>query len=141
MSTTFSTLKTRLKELIGDETGRYAKYYNDAINGAARELMTDFMWTRSMAVKQNNNFKIFFINNHQYKILDDDNNNGNIDTGEWTDTKDIQEKYGDVMFDSLPAQDPVFQTRGTITPCTVTIKNDEGWKNIMVNMAGRIKIE
>lgn len=40
MTTTFLNLKTRFSELIGDSDRSYGRYYNDAINGAARETHT-----------------------------------------------------------------------------------------------------
>ena len=111
------------------------------LNGAARQVMGDLMWSRMEAASQNNKFRIFFLNNHQYKILDDDDNDSSVDAGEWTITKDIQEDYRDVIFDPIPTVDPTFQPRGTISPCAINLKNGNNTKSIKISIAGRVKIE
>ena len=73
--------------------GQMPKY---RLKGAARQVMGDLMWARMEAVSQKNEFRVFFISDHEYEILDDDNNDGNADTGEWTQTKDLQDGYHDV---------------------------------------------
>ncbi|MCJ7618161.1 MAG: GspH/FimT family protein [Desulfobacterales bacterium] len=93
------------------------------------------------AVSQNNEFKVFFLNNHEYQILDDDNNNGNADTGEWTETKDIQREYSDVTFSA--SANPIFYPRGTASPLgttTITLSNSSGSVNVTVALTGRVKI-
>jgi len=110
------------------------------LNGASWQVMEDLMAARMQAVTQNNYFKVFFLDNHRYKILDDDNNNGNDDGGEWQETLDVQTRYYDVTFSS--SGDPVFLPRGTVlsSPLTITVQNSSGSKSITVNIAGRIKI-
>ena len=115
------------------------------LNGAARQVMGDLMLARMQAVSQNNEFMVFFdlsINNHEYTILDDDNNDGNIDVGEWTQTKDIQSEYSNVTFSNVTA-DPIFRPRGTATGATITLINPAVSTpvNIAVAMTGRVKIE
>lgn len=111
------------------------------LNGAARQVMGDLMWSRMEAVSQNNKFKIFFLNNHQYLILDDDDNDNAIDAGEWTVTKDIQKNYRDVIFNPIPTVNPTFQPRGTISPCAIDLKNGNNTKSVKISIAGRVKIE
>ena len=113
------------------------------LNGAARQVMGDLMLARMQAVSQNNEFKIFFdlsINNHEYTILDDDNNDGNIDVGEWTQTKDIQSEYSNVTFSNVTA-DPIFRPRGTAYGTTITLTNSAGSKYVKVATTGRVKID
>lgn len=108
------------------------------LNGAARMVMGDLMAARMKAVSQNNEFKVFFINDHHYTILDDDNGNGNIDTGEATETKNIQDQYSDVTLSSTA--DPIFFPRGTATIATITLTGS-GSKLVKVHLTGRVMIE
>ena len=111
------------------------------LNGAARQVMGDLMAARMKAVSQNNEFKIFFLaNGHEYMILDDDDNDGTADTGEWTEIKDIRNEYSDVTFDLTKTADPVFSSRGTATNTTITLQNSSGSKDITISIAGRVKI-
>ena len=110
------------------------------LNGAARQVMGDLMAARMKAISQNNDFKIFFLaNGHDYMILDDDNNDGTADGGEWTETKDIRDEYHDVTIGSN--NDPIFSPRGTATNLpTITLTNPSGSKDITISIAGRVKI-
>ena len=108
------------------------------LNGAARQVMGDLMAARMKAVKENNRFKVFFLDNHQYKILDDDNNNNTEDSGEWTNTKDIQSEYSDVTFSATA--NPIFYPRGTAYGSTITLTNSTGSKYVKVAITGRVKI-
>ena len=111
------------------------------LSGATRQIMGDLMWARMQAVSQNNEFKIFFLDNHQYTILDDDDNDGNIDAGESIITRNIQDKYRDVTFSSTA--NPIFHPRGNASPADthVTITNSSGTKTVAIAITGRVKIE
>lgn len=110
------------------------------LSGATRQTMGDLMWARMQAISQNNEFKIFFLDNHRYTILDDDNNDGTIDSGELTVTKDIHDEYFDVTLTSTA--DPIFHPRGNASPsATVTITNSSGTKTVTIAITGRVKIE
>jgi type IV fimbrial biogenesis protein FimT len=120
------------------------------LNGAARQVMGDLMWARMQAVKENNEFKVFFIdeagdfvgNGREYMILDDDDNNGDVGTGEWTTQppKDIQREYSDVTF--IATRNPIFNPRGTAPGgTTITLTNSSGTKDVSVSWAGRVRIE
>ena len=110
------------------------------LSGATRQIMGDLMWARMQAISQNNEFKIFFLDNHRYTILDDDDNGGTIDSGELTVTKDIHDEHYDVTL-SWTAE-PIFHPRGNASPAaTVTIANPSGTKTVTIAMTGRVKIE
>lgn len=109
------------------------------LNGATRQIMTDLMWARMQAVSQNNQFRVFFLDNHRYTILDDDDSDGNIDAGEWIQTKDIQTDYVDVTISA--SANPTFYPRGTISPTTITLTNPSGERKVKVSIAGRVKID
>jgi len=108
------------------------------LNGATRQVLGDFMWSRMQAVSQKNEFKISLLSDHEYAILDDDNNDGTADTGEWTKTRDIQTQYYDVRL-GLTA-DPVFFPRGSASPATMNLTNGSGSKNVKVHITGRVKV-
>ena len=112
------------------------------LNGAARQVMGDLMDARMEAVKQNNEFKVFFgsPSANQYQVLDDDDNNGTAGTGEAITTKNIQDNYSDVTFSST--NDPIFYPKGTATNlATITLQNsDGGCKKVKVAITGRVKI-
>jgi type IV fimbrial biogenesis protein FimT len=109
------------------------------LNGAARLVMTDLMDARMKAVSENNQFKVFFLDTHQYKVLDDENNNGTEDTGETSVTKDIQSNYPGVTLSA--SANPIFYPRGTAWGTTVTLTNTSGSKSVSVSTAGRVKIQ
>lgn len=109
------------------------------LSGATRQMLGDLMNARMKSVNQNNEFKVFFLNNKEYKILDDDDNNGTADTGEWSETKDIQDNYPGVTLSAT--SDPIFSPRGTANAgTTVTLTNTNGTKTVSVSMTGRVKI-
>ena len=112
------------------------------LSGAARMVMSDLMAARQKAVSQNNNFKVFFnASNHQYTILDDDDNDGTADTGEATEVRDIQTDYYDVTLSA--SANPIFTPRGTSTNGTkVTLSSTKTGvsKYVRVAWTGRVKI-
>ena len=113
------------------------------LNGAARTVMGDLMAARMKAVKLNQKTKVFFDNDHQYRICNDANNDGTVDDGEGNEeSRDIQNEYHSVTLDKTGYNDPVFQPRGTASIIFITLTNSEGTqKKVKVHLTGRIKIE
>lgn len=112
------------------------------LNGAAGQMMGDLMGARMKAVKENNNFKVFYLNNYQYRMLDDDNNNGNVDTGEWTVVKDIRDNYSSNVRFYHSTNNVIFYPRGNASPATLYLETSDGSKKnaVVVNLTGRTKI-
>lgn len=111
------------------------------LNGAAREVMSDFMSARMTAVSQNRKVKIFFFSNHQYRICDDADGNGTVSDGEGTvQTRDIQNDYPGVTFSAVSA-DPVFMLNGTASGTTVTLTNPFGTRTVSLATSGRAMIQ
>ena len=111
------------------------------LNGAARLVMGDLMAARMKAVSLNKKVKVFFFNDHQYKICDDANNNGKVSDGEGdVQLRYIQTEYPDVKFNLNKTSDPIFSPRGTATNRTITLQNSSGSKKITISIAGRVKI-
>ncbi|GAN31670.1 MAG: type II secretion system protein GspH [Candidatus Brocadia sp. AMX2] len=110
------------------------------LSGATRQIMGDLMWARMQAISQNNEFRIIYDNNHRYRILDDDNNNGTSTTGESIITKDIRDKYDDVTYHSSNANNLIFYPKGNAANLTtITITNRSGTKTVSVAITGRVK--
>ncbi len=111
------------------------------LNGAARQVMGDLMAARMKAVSLNKKVKVFFFNDHQYKVCDDANNNGEVSDGEGdVQLRYIQAEYPDVTFNLNKTSDPIFSPRGTATNRTITLQNPSGSKKITISIAGRVKI-
>lgn len=108
------------------------------LNGAARQIMSELMTARMQAVSQQNTFKLSFPNNHEYTILDDDDNDGTADSGELLVTRDIQSEYYSVTTSSTAS--PIFYGRGTANGATITVSNSAGSKNVVVEITGCVRI-
>ena len=109
------------------------------LSGAARKVAGDLMSARMKAVTQNNEFKVFFLNDREYRILDDNDNDGVADGTELAETKDIQDDYPGVVVAST--SDPIFSSKGTVdSVSTVTLSNPSGTKSVAIAITGRIKI-
>ncbi len=110
------------------------------LNGAARQVVSDFMATKTQAVTQGNKHRITFLDRHRYSILDDDNNNGRPDPTEHVAIRDIHADYEDVMLTTT--NHPIFHPRGTASNlATVTLSNSAGTKVITVGITGRVTIK
>ncbi len=109
------------------------------LNGAARQLTGDLMWARMRAIQRNNRYRVFFVSRHEYRILDDADNDGTVDPGEWTLTRDLRTDYEGVVMHSN--NNPVFSPRGTASSlATITLANAAGSKRVSVSIAGRVRI-
>jgi len=109
------------------------------LSGATRQIMGDLLAAKMKAVGQSNDYKIFFLNEREYMVLDDDDNDGALDGGEWSQTKDIQTEYPGVTFTTT--DDPVFTSRGTANNLTIiALTNSGGSKQISIYMTGYVEI-
>ena len=108
------------------------------LSGATRQIMGDLMWARMQAISQNNEYKVFFLDDRRYQLLDDNDNDGYIDSGESLITKNIQDKYSDITFSSNA--DPIFHSGGNAAPtATITLTNSFGTKTVTIAITGRVK--
>lgn len=109
------------------------------LNGAVRQLTGDLMWARMRAIQRNNRYRVFFVSGHQYRILDDADNDGAVDPGEWTLTRDLRTDYEGVVMRSN--NNPVFSPRGTASSlATITLANAAGSKRVSISIAGRVRV-
>jgi len=110
------------------------------LNGGTREILGKLMWARAEAVEENSTYVVTFPNNHSMQIFKDDNLNGSWDTGEWTQTIDVQSEYSDITL-SVSGSNPTFNGRGTANgSTTITVTNSSGSKTVIVSPTGNVKI-
>ena len=110
-----------------------------SLSGAARQVRSDFLAARMQAVSEGNKYRITFLDDRRYTILDDDNNNGRADPGERVESRDIQAEYPAVTLSST--NNPIFHPRGTASNlATVTVTNEAGSRTVKVSITGRVKI-
>lgn len=109
------------------------------LNGAVRQLTGDLMWARMKAIQRNNRYRVFFLNGHEYRILDDADNDGAVDPGEWTVIRDLRAHYDGVVMTSN--NNPVFRPQGTASSlATITLANAAGSKRVSISIAGRVRV-
>jgi len=112
------------------------------LNGAARQIQGDLMRAKMQAISQNNKFRIIYVDDHQYKILDDDDDSGDVNGNESIVTKDIQTNYYDVTYSSSNSNNLIFSPRGTAANLTtITLTNPSGTSTVSVSITGRVKID
>ena len=100
------------------------------------------MWARAQAVEENITYSVVFTNNHTIQIIRDANGNGSADTGESTESIDIQSDYPDCTFSVSGDDTPNFHGRGTPDGQTViTMSNSAGTRVVTVLPTGSIKID
>jgi len=111
------------------------------LNGAARQLMGELMAARMKAVSQNKKVRIFFPDNHQYKICDDANGDNRVDDCEGdARIKDIQANYHDVTIDAN--RNPMFDPTGIAAVFgSICLTNKSGEKKVVIAITGRVKIK
>ncbi|MDA0737594.1 MAG: GspH/FimT family pseudopilin [Nitrospirae bacterium] len=110
------------------------------LNGAVRQVRADLLAARMQAVSQGNEFRVLFVDEEHYDILDDDNNNGKADSGELVEHRSILEDYAGVTVHSN--RNPIFHPRGTASSLgTVTIANQVGEKSITISITGQVKVK
>ena len=110
------------------------------LNGAARQVASDLVAAKMKAVVERNRQRVIFQDDHRYIVLDDDNNNGQSDPGEYLDVHDIQANYRDVMMTAT--NNPSFMPRGTASSlASITLSNSSGKRVITVSITGRVKVK
>jgi type II secretion system protein H len=108
------------------------------LKGAARQVMSDLMWARMQAVSEKNAFKIFPLSEHEYEILDDNDNDGKVDSDEWSGIRDLRDAYDNVSMQFSAV--PVFFPRGSAMAGTITLTNKSGFRKIKIHLTGRVKM-
>lgn len=111
------------------------------LKGAARQVMSDLMNARMMAVSLNQKVKVHVESDgHTYKIWSDADNDGTVADNEGVNiSKDVRQDYHDVALSTT--NDPIFNPRGAASQFgTVTVTNSAGSRNITVAISGRVAV-
>lgn len=111
------------------------------LNGGAREVLGKLSWARAQAVEDNSRFVVSFPSSSTMLIYNDANANSSLDTGEWSQTIDIQLNYHDVTI-AVSGTTPTFNSRGTAESGTtnITVTNPSGSKTVRVLATGSVRI-
>jgi len=127
--------------LTGIAVPNYLSYLPKArLKGAATTVRADLMAARMKAVKLKKKTKIFFLNDHEYKICDDADGDLTVDEGEGDALlKDIEAEYTGVTFSST--NNPIFNPRGTASNlATVTFTNASGARTLTISITGIVRL-
>ncbi len=111
------------------------------LKGAARQVMSDLMNARMMAVSLNQKVKVHIeADGHTYEIWSDADGNGTVATNEGVNiSKDVHQDYHDVALSTT--NDPIFNPRGAASQLgTVTVTNSAGSRDITVAISGRVAV-
>ena len=110
------------------------------LNGAVRQVVSDFMAAKTQAVTQGNKHRIRFLDDYRYSILDDDDNDGRPDPNERLIVRDIRVDFKDVVLTST--NHPIFHPRGTASNlATITLSNAAGSRVVTVGITGRVSVK
>lgn len=105
------------------------------LSGAARQVATDLMKARMQAVKLSTNVTVTFNGTTDSYTISNTSSGGS-----YNETFNIKTRYSGVELSSTGT--PEFHPRGTLTNAnlvTVTLANSSGIKQVVVNIAGRVK--
>lgn len=110
------------------------------LNGAISLVRNDLNKAKMLAIEKRRQYKIVFSANG-YQLQ-----KGAAVSGTFTmDDVELTRSFSDypgVTVDTGATTDPVFSPRGTSTPVTITLQNDQGTvKEITTSIAGRIKVD
>jgi len=103
------------------------------LNGAARQVMSDLMNARMMAVTENRSVQATFPTSAAASYT--------VDATGTPVVKNIQTLYGYYDVTVSGNNNPIFSPRGTATNLpTITLTNSRGSKYVKVAITGRVKI-
>ena len=110
------------------------------LNGAIQQVSWDLRTARMQAIKRAQNVIVAFMNDHQYVIGPDINNNAILDVDEG-EIKDIQKKSRSVSFsEPLPPTLMFFPGGNSNNSTNIVLKSAQNTKNIIVTITGKVKV-
>jgi len=116
--------------------GMLGKYQLDS---ATREIVTDISKARMSAIKENKLFRVAFIDNATYTIAADNDKNGTFEADEIITLKHVTDMQKNVSVSANKFL--LLFPRGTTDASVIKVNHGNNSKNILVNIAGKIKIE
>jgi type IV fimbrial biogenesis protein FimT len=106
------------------------------LQGATRQLVSDLMFARMKAVRENNRHRVVFTSNQRYDVLSD----GESGEGVPVLARDLSGDYPGVVL--VANNDPVFSPGGRASSlATITLTNEAGQRRLSVNITGRVRIQ
>lgn len=109
------------------------------LNRATNQIAWDIMASRREAIRDRSRVKLYFANDHEYRICYDADGDDTVTNCEGNGQfKDIQTKSRDVTFSAT--YDPLFLPRGIITNGTIRLTNSAGTKEVVVAITGRVRV-
>jgi type IV fimbrial biogenesis protein FimT len=106
------------------------------LQGAARQVVSDLMFARMKAVRENSRQRVDFLNPEGYQVLAEE------EDGTWRPvlTRVLTNDYRGVEL--LASNDPVFNPGGRASVlATIRVRNESGERRVSVNITGRVKLE
>lgn len=137
------TLLSQLAALaiIGILLAIAAPIYRDIIprvrlQGAARQVVSDLMFARMKAVRENSRQRVMFLSPVAYQVLSE------REDGAWSPvlSRELSQDYQGVQL--VANRDPLFTPGGRASVlATIRVGNEAGERRVSVNITGRVKLE
>lgn len=117
-------------------TSQMPKY---RLNAAARQILTDLLLARKLAMSEIHVVQVSFLQPHHYQVWQDRNDDGSINSGELI-TKDVS-NHGVTL---QASNRPRFHPTGTVTNlATIVLRHHSAPKRLQrclsISIAGRVK--
>lgn len=113
---------------------------NLRLNAATRSVIENIMYAKSKCINKKLPYMIFFTPT-TYWIVEDTNFDSYPNINEIVLKIDINEDYPGIMIGSFYTNRLYLDPRGTISARTIPIFNRTRKKNIVINIAGHIRVE
>jgi type IV fimbrial biogenesis protein FimT len=106
------------------------------LDGAARQLVSDLMFARMKAIRENNPYRVIFLSAESYQVLSDREDGAGVPVL----TRDLSRDYRGVQL--VANNNPVFNAGGTASVlATIWVRNEAGEHRLSVNITGRVKMQ
>jgi len=106
------------------------------LQGATRQLVSDLMFARMKAVRENNRHRVVFLGNQRYEVLADGESGERVPVL----VRDLSADYRGVVL--AANNDPVFSPGGRASVlATIRLTNEAGERRLSVNITGRVRIQ
>jgi prepilin-type N-terminal cleavage/methylation domain-containing protein len=112
------------------------------LRGASREMQAELQWARMAAIARNHDLRVIVLSSTTYKIHDDTNSNGAIDSGENVVVHHIEQTSGTSMSLSPVSGTITFAPDGTAPQYgNLTVTNGALSKTVTVSRGGKVRVQ
>ena len=106
------------------------------LHGAARQVVSDLMFARMKAIREQNPHRIVFQSAESYQVLSDREDGSRVTVL----MRDLSVDYRGVQL--VANNNPVFNAGGTASVlATIQVRNEAGEHRLSVNITGRVKMQ